>query len=577
MKTLRPYQQAAIESLFAWFSTPDAGHPLVVAPVGSGKSLLIAEFIRRVHEMTPRVRIVCVTHSKELLQQNADELREQYPECDFGFYCAGLGQKRLTNDVTFASIQSIHSKVEAFNRAPQIILIDEVHLVSHNDETTYRRFIKSCIELNPDCKVIGLSGTPFRADTGRLDEGEGALFDGVAFQIEMAFMVNEGFWAKPITPKTETVLEVDGVGTRNGDYIAGQLEKAVDIDEKTKACVAEIVAHGKDRKKWLIFTAGLTHCEHVRDAIRAHGISCEMVTGETPKDERINILQRYKAGEIRCLTNVAVLTTGFNAPEIDLLAYMRPTQSPVLYVQTAGRGVRPVYADGFDLSTREGRLSAIEASVKKDVMILDFGNVINTLGPLDSVDIRKKEKREVSDDFKPIIKICPSCGAECAPAQRYCYSCSYQFPFAELDKKAARDAIIMSSDIEPETFDVWNMTLRHHHKEGKPHPVMRVIYTTNGGPFNEWVCFEHPANSLPHRKAISWHNERLPLFPMPKTVAEAVELPYPKPETVTVKQVGKYGEVIGVEFKDSMEPITPEGYAFQNAEEVNLDDTEIPF
>ena len=84
-KILRAYQQAAIESLFAWFSTPDAGHPLVVAPVGSGKSLLIAEFIRRVHEMTPRVRIVVVTHTKELLIQNADELLGQYPECDFGF------------------------------------------------------------------------------------------------------------------------------------------------------------------------------------------------------------------------------------------------------------------------------------------------------------------------------------------------------------------------------------------------------------------------------------------------------------------------------------------------------------
>ena len=576
MKTLRPYQQAAIESLFAWFSSGNTGHSLVVAPVGSGKSLLIAEFIRRVHEMTPRVRIVCVTHSKELLQQNADELREQYPECDFGFYCAGLGQKRLSNDVTFASIQSIHSKIEAFNRAPQIILIDEVHLVSHNDETTYRRFIDACVKLNSDCKVIGFTGTPFRADTGRLEEGEGALFNGIAYQIEMSFMVKEGFWSKPFTPKTDTILEVDGVGSRNGDYIAGQLEKAVDIDEKTKACVAEIVAHGKDRKKWLIFTAGLTHCEHVRDAIRAHGISCEMVTGETPKEERKSILAKYKAGEIQALTNVAVLTTGFNEPRIDLLAFMRPTRSPVLYVQCAGRGVRPVYADGFDLSTREGRLSAIAASDKKDVMILDFGNVINTLGPIDSVDIRKKEKREVSEDFKPILKICPSCGAECAPAQRYCYSCSYQFPFAELDKKAARDASIMSADVEPQIFDVWNMTLRHHHKEGKPHPVMRVIYTTNGGPFNEWVCFEHPEGSLPHRKAIAWHNERLPLFTMPKTVAEAVELPYPKPETVTVRQVGKYGEVIGVEFKDSMEPITPEGYAFKDAEEVNLDDG-IPF
>ena len=568
-KILRPYQQAAVASIFNWFTSGNTGHPLVVAPVAAGKSLIMAEFIRQVHSMSPRTRIVSVTHNKKLLEQNSEELRNQYPECDFGFYCAGLNQKRLHNDVTFASIQSIYNKVEAFNRAPEIILIDEVHLVSHNEETTYRKFIDSCMKLNPDCKVIGCTGTPFRSDTGRLDEGNGKLFDGICYQIEMSFMIEEGFWSKPITPKTNTVLSADGVGTRGGDYIVGQLEKAIDVDDLTKSCVEEIIYHGVGREKWMIFTSGINHCQHVRDAIRVHGIKCEMVTSEQEQDENDSVIKAFRDGEIKCLVNVAMLTTGFDVPDIDLLAFMRPTRSPVLYIQTTGRGVRPVYEDGYDLSTKEGRLSAIASGKKKDVMILDFGNVINTLGPIDQIDIRKKEKREDAER-QAITKTCPSCGATCAPAQRFCYECSYQFPFAELESRSAKNAAILSNDIEPETHEVWNMSLRWHKKEGKDHPVMRVIYTTAAGPFSDWICFEHPKGGFAHNKAVAWHKERLPLFSVPTTVEKAVELPYPKPDSITVRIKGKYGEVIGCEFSDSLEPISPLDQ-FKEAEEIDLE------
>lgn len=577
MKSLRPYQDAAITSLFAWFASGNTGHPLVVAPVGAGKSLLIAEFIKRVHKTAPRTRIVVIAHVKELLTQNFDELREQYPTVDAGFYCAGLGQKRLHNDVTFASIQSVWNKASSFNRAPQIILIDECHLISHNDATQYRKFIDACLLLNPDCKVVGYTGTPFRADTGRLDEGEGKLFDGVAYQIEMAYMVQEGYWARPFTPKTETRLSVEGVPVRCGDYVAKQLEQAVDVDEKTKACVAEIVGHGAGRRRWLIFTAGIQHCEHVRDAIRSCDISCEMVTGETPQAERDDIIAKYKAGDIRALVNVAVLTTGFNTPDIDMLVFMRPTRSPVLYVQCSGRGVRPVYADGFDLNARQGRLDAIAASTKKDCMILDFGGVIDTLGPIDAVDIRRTGKRE--GETEPLqqatFKICPSCGTECAPAQKFCYSCSYSFAAASVNTKAGSSAVL-SNDVEPETHAVWHVDYKLHEKRDNPDaaPTMRVTYATNNGSFSEWICFEH--HGFARQRAEQWHKIRLPLFIPPLTVAEALGLPYPTPATITVRKEGKYDRILSYEFNEDAEPIMPTQHAFKDAQTINLDD-EIPF
>lgn len=575
MKTLRPYQQEAVDAVLSWMRKPSEGRAtLVVAPVAAGKSLLIAETIRSVHEIRPRTRIVVVTHVKELLEQNYRELLEQYRDVDAGFYCAGLGQKKLFNDVTFASIQSIVGKVNNFNRAPQIILCDECHLMPKDDETQYRKFITDCRELNPKCLLIGFTGTDYRADSGKLDEGDDRLFDSVAYRIPMSFMIEQGYWAKPFTPKTKTVLSTEGVPTSKGDYIASHLEKAVDVLETTRACVDEIIALGADRHKWLVFTAGILHCEHVRDEIRSRGVVCEMVTGKTPKSERDKIITDYKAGRIKALVNVAVLTAGFNDPEIDLLVLMRPTKSPVLYVQTVGRVVRPVYAKGFDLGTLEGRFAAMAASGKQGAMVLDFGRVIETLGAIDAIDIKRPPKKEKAEPGEAPTKLCPQCDAICMAAQRYCYDCAYEFPASSvIEPVSAKNKALLAADVEPERHEVIDVTYKWHQRIDKPTPSMRVSYITEAGAFNEWVCFQH--EGFAKAKAEKWHKERLPLFPIPETIEQAVELPYPKPKAIWVRKEGKYDKVISVEFDANMEPVTIIKHTYKDAVEVDLD--EIPF
>lgn len=544
MKTPRQYQESALSSLFDYLFQYE-GHPLVVAPVGSGKSLLISEFIKRVHAQYSRTRIVMLSHVKELLEQDAEELISQYPECDFGFYCAAMKQKRLHNDVTFASIQSVHNKISDFNRCPEIIIIDECHLISHNDQTQYRKFIDSVLSINPNAKVIGFTGTPFRADTGRLDEGEGALFDGIAYQIDIEYMIKEGYLCRPKTPQITTKMDVSGVGKRGNDYIESQLQKAVNTDETTKACVKELIEHGTDRKKWLIFTAGIEHCENVAKEIESYGISCSIITGKTDKKERDDVISKYKKGEIRCLVNVAVLTTGFNDPAIDLLAFMRPTKSPVLYIQCIGRGIRTLYANGYDLNTTQGRLDAIKNSPKQDCMVLDFGGVIDELGPIDAVEIRKvnkikKEKEETGDSP---IKRCPSCGAICAPAQRYCYECSYAFISDSLDKKASNKAIL-SEDEPIIEHDVLDMNLTKHYKgrDERNTPVMKVSYITITGTFYDWVCFEH--QGFAREKASAWHKKFCDLDLQPSSIDEALTWGYKSPSHIKVRKKGKYFEVI---------------------------------
>ena len=218
-------------------------------------------------------------------------------------------------------------------------------------------------------RVAGFSATPFRLDTGRLDEGEGKIFDDVVFDYGLGQGIRDG-WLSPLTSKAAKVeINVNNVDRRGGEFIAGELERAADDDATVSAACDEIMARGGDRRSWLVFCCGVAHAHHVGQALRARGVSCRVVTGETPSAERADSIAMFKAGIIRCLVNVNVLTTGFDAPRIDLLAMLRPTLSTGLYVQMVGRGTR-------------------KAEGKTNCLILDFAGNVRRHGPVDSVDIK---------------------------------------------------------------------------------------------------------------------------------------------------------------------------------------------
>lgn len=304
--------------------------------------------------------------------------------------------------------------------------------------------------------------------------------------------------------------------------------------------------------------AAIQHCLDVTMAIRQAGISVAHITSETPDDERKANIERFRNGEIRCLVNVAVLTTGFNVPDVDLLCFMRPTRSPVLYIQTTGRGVRPVYADGYDLSTKEGRLAAIAASHKPDCLLLDFGGVVDELGPIDQVSIKKKytgEKSE-SEETKPVMKVCPSCSEMAASGQRYCYACGYRF--FELASKAS-DAAVLSSDEPPEWVPVVAMGQIRHAKRDDPAapPSMKVSYASLDRTYYDFICFEHHKfkgtnKYYAYERARAWyakHAETSCPELVPETVEEALLMKYKVPSHILVKRNGKYWNVVDTKYE----------------------------
>jgi DNA repair protein RadD len=520
---LRPYQRAAIDAIYDYFAVA-TGHPLLVLPTASGKSLVAAAFIQEVLAQWPDERIIILTHVRELISQNFAELIRLWPEAPAGVYSAGLNRRDVQAQILFAGIQSVHRKAYAIQRA-DLVLVDEAHLVPRTANATYRRFLGDLTRINPQLKVIGLTATPYRLDSGMLHTGPDALFDDIAFEDSVRELIDEGYLAPLVSKQTSTQIDVSGVGTRGGEFIAGQLEAAVDHDPITQAAIDEVVAYGRDRRSWLLFCAGVGHAQHICDAVRERGFSCATIFGHTPKAERDRIIAAFKRGEVRALASMGVLTTGFNAPAVDLIAMLRPTKSTGLYVQMAGRGTR--LAPGKD-----------------NCLVLDFAGNVARHGPIDLV--KPKDKTNGEGDGEAPTKVCPECQTINALAARG-IECGYVFPAPEVQLEATATTRPILSVGRPEWVDVGAVTYHRHEKPGRP-PSLRVDYSCGLVRHREWVCLEHEGYA--GRKAVEWWSRRTDGELAPSTVDEALarvdELR--QPVQIAVRPNGRYAEVVHARF-----------------------------
>lgn len=519
--TLRPYQRAAIDGVYDYWRE-EGGNPLVVLPTGTGKSGVAATLKRELITDYRDMRILNVTHVAELVQQNFDELKGMWPWAPAGIYSAGLGMRDLRAQILFAGIQSIHKRVHRLGPV-DLLMVDEAHLIPRKSGTMYGNFITALREANPDMRLMGLTATPYRLDSGRLDEGDDAMFDAIAFEYGLREAIDDGYLKPLISKATATALDTTGVAKRGGEFVAGALQEAVDKADLNRGIVDDIVRFGHNRRSWLVFAAGVEHAEHLRDEIRRRGYSAEMVDGNTPNHERRRIIEGFKSYQIRAVVNCGVLTTGFNHPGVDLIAAARPTESTGLYVQIAGRGTRPVYAPGHDLSTRDGRIAAIGAGPCPDCLFLDFGGLVRRHGPVDMVKPRTPGK---GGGDAP-VKACPKCFSLVHASVMTCPDCGHEWERQLSDKitKSASIGPILSKG-EATWREVARRRFSRHEKFGGK-PSMRVDYLTDvggnltgvGATFKEWVPFEaERARFIAER----WWKQHGGLMPVPDTTSEAL-------------------------------------------------------
>lgn len=521
MIKLRPYQEEAISSTMRYMEEND-GYPLIVLPTGTGKSVVIAEFCRSTLKEWPDTKILVVTHVRELIKQNYDELKTLWPEAPAGVNSAGLNKRDYAPPIVFCGIQSVYNKATKFEKV-DLVIVDEAHLIPRKTNTMYQKFLAKLKVLNPHTRVIGLTATPYRLDSGLLHEGSGALFNAISYEADLGDMVKQGYLTKLVSKQPKTRLDVTGVSIRGGEYVAGELERAVDRTDVNDSVVREIIQLGRDRKSWLIFCAGISHATHIAELIRGYGITCETIFGETPKAERDRIVADFKAGRIRALASMGVLTTGFNAPPVDLLALVRPTQSTGLYIQIMGRGMRNYPG-------------------KADCLVLDFAGNVARHGPVDRVN-PKKPRKSTGEGAAP-TKTCPSCQSIVFAGTSECPDCGYVWPQKPPDiDQTATTLPVMSSTAPAEWVKVNAVAYRLHRKDGKP-DSMRVEYRCGLATFREWVCFNH--KGFPRDKAVKWWRSRMSkpgILPENTDQAIALADQLMKPVEIKVQKNGQYTDI----------------------------------
>ena len=446
---LRPYQQAAIDQLYAWFES-NTGNPCLVLPTGSGKSHIIAALCKNALQNWPETRILMLTHVKELIEQNSEKMRQHWPNAPLGIYSAGIGRRELDEPITFAGIQSVRNKADKIGHVDMII-IDECHLVSHKDEGGYRTLIAALLKNNPQLRVIGLTATPYRLGHGLITD-KPAVFDALIEPVSIEQLIFQGHLAPLRSKVTKAVLDVTGVHKKGGEYIESELQAAVDTSANNQAAVTEIVQLAGERRAWLIFCAGVKHAENIAAVLQAEGVTASCVTGDMSKAQRERILKEFKAGKIQALTNANVLTTGFDYPDIDLIGMLRPTMSASLYVQMAGRGMRP-------------------KSAAKECLVLDFAGNVSRHGPITNVTPPKKKGEGTGE---APIKLCPECSEIVHMSVRECPACGFAFPPPAPPKlKLYNDDIMGKDGIE---MRVRSWTWRRHISRASGNEMLSVTY-----------------------------------------------------------------------------------------------------
>lgn len=469
--TPRGYQIEAVESVFKYFSN-NTGNPLLCLPTGTGKSVIIAMLLKKIFDTFPNQKVLMITHVKELIQQNYEKLKAVWNDAPVGIYSAGLKKRESQQNIIFCGIQSVAKKAELFGSV-DLVVIDEAHLVSHNANSQYRNFIAKLKESNAYLKVVGLTATPFRSNFGLLTDA--GIFTDIAFDItqkdEFVKLINQGYLSALVPFATNHKIDVSNVKITNGEYNQKELAKAVKVGDITGKILNDAIEIAKNRNKWLIFSCGIEHGKDICNALNEKGILTTCVFGDLSNAERDKNIQDFKAGKYKAIVNYGVLTTGFDCPEIDCIIMMRPTLSPVLWVQMLGRGTRP-------------------SANKENCLVLDYAGNTGRLGAINDPKIpnKSKTKNKKQKQGEATLKTCPMCNATNIAQNMYCWKCNYFFKGEKLNSVSSDLALIEKTSLQFVKISKINISI--YQKKGKP-KCLKVDYYCGVNKVTEFLCPLH--------------------------------------------------------------------------------------
>ncbi len=455
---LRDYQKEAVSATLKHFRQSNES-AVIVLPTGSGKSLVIAELAR-----LARRKILVLTHVKELVEQN----HEKYQSYGItaGIYSAGLKQKDTQYQVTFASIQSAVRNLDDFCEPYSLIIIDECHRVNlaSEDESSsnqYQQIIQQLTRINPEVKLLGLTATPYRLGMGWIyrkhyrgivRSEQSRPFEHCIYELPLRYLIKRQYLTEPkLVDATIEHYDFSGLQENSsGEYNQREVNELLAKHHRVTQGIAEqVIELGSSRQGIMIFAATVDHAKEVFSYLPAQHSA--LITGATDNAERDNLITAFKKKEIKFLVNVSVLTTGFDAPHVDMIAILRPTQSVSLYQQIIGRGLRlsdnkkdclviDYTGNDFDLyqpEVGEKKTNSQSQPVQVPCPMCEFpnifwgivdddGHLVEHYGRRCQALIVKDiegQSKEQQCDYRFVFKECPHCGNENDIAARTCIHC----------------------------------------------------------------------------------------------------------------------------------------------------------
>ena len=395
---MRPYQQQAHDDCIAWVRKNTA--PCVLElPTGAGKSIIVAEIANSLNKVSKGKHVLCIVPSKELLEQNADKIRATGNAVSL--FSASVGETCLANPLVVGTPVSIKNQIDRFGSQFCAVIIDECHKIT----PTVIHIIEQLQVFNERLRIIGLSATPYRMSTGYIfkhdlrgvalheSKTRDPYFDRLIYKITARELIQQGYLCQPIVGAINSKhYETLNMQTNAmGNFSKDDIDKAYHGKGRlTAEIVADVIEQSRDRKGVLFFAATIQHAGEIMESLPPE--LSAIVTGSTPAREREIILLKFKAQILKYLVNVAVLTTGFDAPHCDVVAILRATESAALLQQIIGRGLR--LSDG-----------------KQDCLVLDYAENIERHCPDGDVfnpDIKTSNSVDFEGEY--LIARCPECG-----------------------------------------------------------------------------------------------------------------------------------------------------------------------
>lgn len=418
--SLRDYQEDFVHKVRAAYREKNRA-VLLVAATGAGKTVVFSYIAKSAAGKGSRVLILA--HRDTLIKQASRKLNEN--AVPHGVIMAGFtpNPRRL---VQVASVQTLVRRLEKMKAAGvefELIVVDEAHLSA---AASYMKVFETW----PKALVLGVTGSPIRLDGKGLGRGQGAIYDTIVQGISIRELIDQGYLVRPVVYASKDRVDLSGIKKVGGDYDNAALADVMDKPVITGSAIEHYrkICPGVPAVAWC---ANVAHAKHVAEQFNAAGIPARALSGEDDTAERDKALADLSSGAIKVITFAMLLVEGVDCPAIGAVILLRPTMSLSSYLQTIGRGLRPVYALGMPLATVEQRMAAIDAGPKgRSCYVLDHAGLVFRHGLAHedrewSLDGEKKGKgkKKDKDQLAPVAQ-CPKCFLVHDPAPT-CPACGH--------------------------------------------------------------------------------------------------------------------------------------------------------